>query len=160
MGTMVTDPIRRSAADLARAWLTLHHMTGGNVVLGIGSGEAMNTESIGQRLTRSVSRLDDALSALRAAFSAEGNPVTHSGPFHDWQGPKACEVAGRWGDGWIHIYAASLHSLSTGCRTSPSTTLHLSADSQPSISLREAPRTGATTNGEQRGGGSAEQPAR
>lgn len=123
MGTSVTDPIRRSAADLARAWLSLHHVTGGNVVLGIGAGESNNLLPIGEPRA-SVSRLDDCLEAIRVAWSADGARITHQGRFHKWegatfppplkgtvppiwvaaQGPKACGVAGRWADGWIHIH--------------------------------------------------------
>ena len=44
MGTAVTDSIRRSPADLARVWMSLHHLSRGRVVLGIGSGERENTE--------------------------------------------------------------------------------------------------------------------
>ena len=125
IGTSVTDSIRRTPADLARAWLTLHHVTGGKAVLGIGSGEYENTVPYGQSTARSVTRLDDTLAAIRAAWESEGKPVTHDGPFHRWehatfavpplkgtlppiwvaaQGPKACRTAGRYGDGWIHVH--------------------------------------------------------
>ena len=40
VGTAVTDSIRRSPADLARVWMSLHHLSRGRVVLGIGSGNA------------------------------------------------------------------------------------------------------------------------
>ena len=123
MGTLVTDAFRRTPSDLARAWLSMHHMSGGNVILGIGAGEAMNLEPIGQPMDRPVSRLEDTLSAVRAAWSADGHFVTHEGPFHSWKeasfpppyrgtvppiwvaaiGPRACGVAGRWGDGWIYM---------------------------------------------------------
>lgn len=118
---VVTDPFRRSAADLARAWLSLHHVTGGNAVLGIGAGERMNLDPIGEDWSQPVSHLADTLGALRAVLSSEGRPVSHEGPFHRWEqapflppyrgsvppvwvaaeGPNACELAGRYGDGWI-----------------------------------------------------------
>ena len=125
IGTSVTDAIRRTPADLARAWLTLHHVTGGRAVLGIGSGEIENTVPYGQSTARSVTRLDDTLAAIRAAWESEGKPLTHHGPFHHWehatfavpprrgtfppiwvaaQGPNACRAAGRWGDGWINVH--------------------------------------------------------
>src|SRR5581483_1015864 len=114
IGTSVTDAIRRTPADLARAWLTLHHVTGGRAVLGIGSGEIENTVPYGQSTARSVTRLDDTLAAIRAAWESEGKPLTHHGPFHHWehatfavpprrgtfppiwvaaQGPNACRAA-------------------------------------------------------------------
>jgi phthiodiolone/phenolphthiodiolone dimycocerosates ketoreductase len=125
MGTSVTDSIRRTPADMARAWLTLHHLTGGKAVLGIGSGEYENTVPYGQSTARSVTRLDDTLAAIRAAWESEGKPLTHDGPFHRWehatfavpplkgtfppiwvaaQGPNACRTAGRYGDGWINVH--------------------------------------------------------
>lgn len=123
MGVSVTDPIRRSAADLARVWMTLHHATGGNVVFGIGAGESNNLLPIGEP-PASVARLEDCLDAVRVAWSANGSRVTHSGRFHSWdgatfppplrgtvppiwvaaQGPKACGLTGRYADGWIHIH--------------------------------------------------------
>jgi phthiodiolone/phenolphthiodiolone dimycocerosates ketoreductase len=123
MGTGVTDPFRRSPSDLARAWLSLHHATGGNVVLGIGAGERMNLDPINQPFAQPISRLEDTLSAIRAVWSSGGKPVTHEGKFHRWteasfpppyrgktppiwvaaEGPRACGVTGRYGDGWISI---------------------------------------------------------
>ena len=34
MGMSVTDAVRRRPADLARVWMSLHHLTGGRAVLG------------------------------------------------------------------------------------------------------------------------------
>ena len=84
MGTAVTDPLRRTPADLARVWMSLHHLSRGRVVFGIGSGERENTEPIGLVLDAPVSRLEDALVAIRAAWSSSGEPLTHSGKFHQW----------------------------------------------------------------------------
>ena len=104
--------------------MSLHHLSRGRVVFGIGSGERENTEPIGLVLDAPVSRLEDALVAIRAAWSSSGEPLTHSGKFHQWndeifalpkrrgttppiwvaaQGPRACRVAGQHGDGWIFI---------------------------------------------------------
>ena len=122
MGVSVTDAVRRTPADLARAWMSLHHVTGGRAVLGIGSGEWENTGPYGHSLKQSVSRLEDTLAALRAVWASEGKPVSHVGPFHEWEdatfglasrtgafppiwvaaeGPKSCGIAGRYGDGWL-----------------------------------------------------------
>ena len=127
MGTAVTDCIRRTPADLARVWMSLHHLSRGRVVLGIGSGEFENTVPFGLELEPRVGRLEDALVAIRAAWASNTEPVTHSGKFHRWhdatfalpkrrgttppiwvgaQGPRACRLAGRHGDGWIFIINA------------------------------------------------------
>lgn len=121
LGTAVTDPYRRSPSDMARAWLSLHHATRGNVILGIGAGERMNLDPVGIPMTRPIAHLEDTLSAIRAVWSSGGERVSHSGEFHQFndapfapgyrgtyppiwvaaEGPKACEVAGRYGDGWM-----------------------------------------------------------
>jgi len=124
MGVWVTDPVRRSAADLARCWMSLHHLTGGKAVLGIGAGESTNYVPIGHSQKMMVSRLEDTIVAVRAAWASETTPLTHSGQFHEWndalflpslkrttppiwvaaQGPRTCDIAGRLGDGWVFLY--------------------------------------------------------
>jgi phthiodiolone/phenolphthiodiolone dimycocerosates ketoreductase len=125
IGTAVTDALRRSPADMARAWMTLHHLTKGNAILGIGAGEVENTVPYGIPYEKPVARLEDMLAGLRAAWSSDGQPVSHHGPFHDWndasfaipqlkgtsppvwvaaQGPRASRAAGTYGDGWMHVH--------------------------------------------------------
>jgi phthiodiolone/phenolphthiodiolone dimycocerosates ketoreductase len=125
VGTCVTDSIRRTPADLARLWLTIHHLSRGHAILGIGSGEAENTVPYGLSLAKPVTRLEDTLAAIRAAWATGDTPLNHDGPFHDWQhatfslpgwrgsyppiwvaaqGPRASRAAGAYGDGWIHIH--------------------------------------------------------
>lgn len=137
MGTSVTDPFRRSAADLARAWMSLHHTTGGKAILGIGAGEIENTVPYGIPYERPVARLEDTLAALRAAWATPGEQIDHEGPFHRWrratfalprlrgtappiwvaaQGPRACRAAGRYGDGWINTHYG-LERWQTGARS-------------------------------------------
>ena len=127
MGTAVTDSVRRTPADLARVWMSLHHLSRGRAVLGIGSGEYENTVPFGLALEPRVGRLEDVLVAIRAAWASSTAPVTHAGTFHQWhdatfalpkrrgttppiwvgaQGPRACRLAGRHGDGWIFILNA------------------------------------------------------
>ncbi len=129
MGTSVTDAVRRTPADLARVWMSLHHLTGGRAILGIGAGEVENTEPFGLTLDPRVSRLEDTLGALRAAWDSQGAPLTHEGRFHRWhdatfalphrrgttppiwvaaQGPRSCMLAGVHGDGWIYILNAGI----------------------------------------------------
>lgn len=64
MGRPVTDAVRRTPADLARVWMSLHHLTGGRAVLGIGAGEIENTEPFGLELQPSASRLEDVVTAV------------------------------------------------------------------------------------------------
>ncbi|MGD1241496.1 LLM class flavin-dependent oxidoreductase [Mycobacterium seoulense] len=136
MGTSVTDAVRRTPADLARVWMSLHHLTGGRAVLGIGAGEAENTEPYGLDLQRSVSRLEDVVAAVRAAWESSA-PLTHEGQFHEWhdatfalpqwrrsspdvwvagQGPRTCRLAGREGDGWIFILNLGIDGWHAGAK--------------------------------------------
>ena len=69
------------------------------------------------------------LVAIRAAWASAGEPLTHSGKFHQWkdatfalpkrrgttppiwvaaQGPRACRVAGRHGDRWIFLVTSGI----------------------------------------------------
>lgn len=125
MGTCVTDSVRRNPADLARLWLSIHHLSKGRAILGIGSGEAENTVPYGLSIAKPVARLEDTLGAIRAAWATGDAALDHTGTFHDWrhatfalpawrgsyppiwvaaQGPRACRAAGAYGDGWIHIH--------------------------------------------------------
>jgi phthiodiolone/phenolphthiodiolone dimycocerosates ketoreductase len=122
LGTSVTDSVRRSAADLARTWLTLHHATGGRAILGLGSGEKQNTEAYGASLERSVSRLEETVRAVRAAWSSQGELIDFDGQWTSWnrarfalppykktvppiwlaaQGPRTLRITGTYCDGWI-----------------------------------------------------------
>ena len=125
IGTCVSDSVRRNPADLARLWLSIHHLSKGHAIFGVGSGEAENTVPYGLSLAKPVARLEDTLAAIRAAWSTGKAPLDHAGPFHDWreatfalppwrgshppiwvaaQGPRASRAAGAYGDGWIHIH--------------------------------------------------------
>ena len=109
--------------------MSLHHLTGGRAVLGIGAGEIENTEPFGLELQPSASRLEDVVTAVRAAWESAGTPLTHDGRFHKWhdatfalppwrrtapdlwvagQGPRTCRLAGREADGWIFILNAGI----------------------------------------------------
>ncbi|MGD1257034.1 LLM class flavin-dependent oxidoreductase [Mycobacterium seoulense] len=122
LGASVTDPVRRSAADLARTWMTLHHATGGRAILGLGSGEKQNIEAYGDSMERTVSRLEETVRAVRVAWSSQGELVDFDGEWTKWhrarfalppykntvppiwlaaQGPRTLRMAGTLGDGWI-----------------------------------------------------------
>jgi phthiodiolone/phenolphthiodiolone dimycocerosates ketoreductase len=124
LGTGVTDILRRTPADVARAFVTLSHATQGRAVLGIGAGERLNTEPYGIAYTHQVSKLEEALHIIRLLWGAAG-PVSFEGRF--WRldravlsvdpylgvdppiwvgahGPKMLSIAGRYGDGWLPAY--------------------------------------------------------
>lgn len=121
VGTAVTESIRRHPVEIAQAALTLHHVSGGRFVLGIGAGERENVEPYGLSYRGQVSRLEEALYLIRLLWrepgyvSYEGRYFTVDrgvmglGPYRKtlppiWvaaHGPRALRLAGRYGDGWL-----------------------------------------------------------
>jgi phthiodiolone/phenolphthiodiolone dimycocerosates ketoreductase len=118
--TAVTDPIRRPPGQLAVSALSLHHVTRGRFILGIGCGEAENCLPYGLPFDMPVSRLEEALTIIRALWT-EGRvtfkgrfwqleqAVCHLGPYAGrfpeiWvgaHGPRMLEITGRHADAWL-----------------------------------------------------------
>lgn len=120
IGTGVTAPVHRyHPAIVAQAFMTLEVMFPGRVFLGVGSGEALNEVPCGADWPSAggqIERLEQALEVICALW--DGQTVTAD---HGWFavrdaklytraerrpklyvsafGPKAAEVAARWGDG-------------------------------------------------------------
>jgi G6PDH family F420-dependent oxidoreductase len=120
--TAVTCPtIRVHPAIVAQAAATSAVLTGGQFILGVGSGEALNEHVTGARWPDATVRLDmleEAVDVLRTLWSGEF--VDHHGEYYTVEnarlytlpeqpvpvyvsafGPKAADVAGRIGDGFI-----------------------------------------------------------
>jgi phthiodiolone/phenolphthiodiolone dimycocerosates ketoreductase len=122
LGSGVTDVIRTHPATLAQEYLSLHHLSGGRALLGLGAGEGENLVPYGVSETRAVARLEDGLEIIRLLWQAEG-PVSREsrwwplrdavlglGPVPDrgfppiWlaaHGPRMLELTGRLADGWL-----------------------------------------------------------
>jgi alkanesulfonate monooxygenase SsuD/methylene tetrahydromethanopterin reductase-like flavin-dependent oxidoreductase (luciferase family) len=124
VGTLVTRASLRPAAMLAKAGATIDDVTGGRLVLGIGTGdpidrpehEAFGFDSLGVRERRE--HLAETVDALKCLFEGRGYPggrwvPTMSGPLVPpparpggpplWLGALSDEVvrlAGRTADGW------------------------------------------------------------
>jgi phthiodiolone/phenolphthiodiolone dimycocerosates ketoreductase len=121
LGTAVTEPIRRHPVQLAQASLTLHHLSRGRFILGIGAGERENVEPYGLSFAGQASRLEEALYLIRLLWRSEGyvsfegrffhldGAVMGTGPYRGtfppiWvaaHGPRTLRMAGRYGDGWL-----------------------------------------------------------
>ncbi len=121
VGTAVTEAIRRHPAEIAQAALTLHHLSHGRFVLGMGAGERENVEPYGLSFAGQVSRLEEALYVIRLLWTSPGyvsyegtyfrldRGVIGLGPYRGtyppiWvaaHGPKTLRLAGRYGDGWL-----------------------------------------------------------
>src|ERR671930_629806 len=70
LGTAVTEAIRRHPAEIAQAAMSLHHLSRGRFVLGIGAGERENVEPYGLSYAGQVSRLEEALYLIRLLWTS------------------------------------------------------------------------------------------
>lgn len=135
LGTAVTDTVRLHPASLARAALTLQHVTKGRFIFGIGAGEVENTEPYGMPLAKQVSRFEESLEVIRLLWSSRG-PVDFEGEFFRlkdaslslrpylkrpppiWvaaMGPRMLDITARYADGWLpHTMSVTRYKESLG----------------------------------------------
>jgi G6PDH family F420-dependent oxidoreductase len=122
ISTHVTCPtIRIHPAIVAHAAATASLQLGGDFVLGLGSGEALNEQVLGDRWPLAAERLEmleEAIEVMRELWT--GEVVTHHGRHYTVEharlysapesavpvylsafGPEAAELAGRVGDGFV-----------------------------------------------------------
>jgi phthiodiolone/phenolphthiodiolone dimycocerosates ketoreductase len=123
-GTSVTDTGRRNPAVTAQAAATLHLMTRGRAILGIGTGEREGNEPYGVDWSKPVARFVEAVATIRALWNSNGSLVTRDSPFFPlrdasftlppvkgtwppiWiasHGPRMLRATGRYGDGWYPV---------------------------------------------------------
>lgn len=122
LGVSVTDAGRRNPAVTAQAAATLHLLTRGRAILGIGVGEREGNEPYGVDWTKPVARFEEAIATIRALWNSGGELVTRDSPYfplHDavfdlppyrgkwpeiWiaaHGPRMLRMTGRYGDAWF-----------------------------------------------------------
>ena len=127
LGVGVTEPIRRHPVLIAQAALTLAHLTKRAPILGLGSGERMNTQPYGLSFAQRVGRLEEGLQIIRRCVSADG-PIEFEGKhfrLHHavmdlaappgcipriWvaaHGPRMLTLTGRYADGWLPMLPAT-----------------------------------------------------
>jgi G6PDH family F420-dependent oxidoreductase len=122
VSTHVTCPtIRTHPVIVAHAAATASLQLGGHFVLGVGSGEALNEQVLGDRWPLAAERLEmleEAIEVMRALWT--GEVVTHHGRHYSVEharlysapestipvyvsafGPQAADLAGRIGDGFV-----------------------------------------------------------
>lgn len=126
LGVGVTETLRRHPIVLAQTAQTIHHLSGGRMLLGMGSGARAMTEPFGIDYHRPVSHLEEALQIIRLAW---GTNPTETFDFHGefWDledalfalppleaddappyppiylgahGPRMRSLTGRYADGW------------------------------------------------------------
>lgn len=78
VGIAVTDTYRRHPATIAQTAATLSELAPGRFVLGLGSGEGLNTAPLGIERNRPVSRLGEALEIITRLLDTDG-PVSFEG---------------------------------------------------------------------------------
>lgn len=124
LGVSVTDAGRRNPAVTAQAAATLHLLTRGRAILGIGVGEREGNQPYGVDWTRPVARFEEAIATIRALWDSGGELVTRDSPFfplHNalfdlppyrakwpeiWiaaHGPRMLRAAGRFADAWFPV---------------------------------------------------------
>ena len=122
LGLAVTDTGRRNPAVTAQAAATLHLLSKGRAILGIGTGEREGNEPYGVDWSKPVGRFIDAVATIRALWESDGEPVTRDSeffPLHNatfdlpsykgkwpeiWiasHGPRMLRATGRYADGWF-----------------------------------------------------------
>jgi phthiodiolone/phenolphthiodiolone dimycocerosates ketoreductase len=122
LGVAVTDTGRRNPAVTAQAAVTLHHLTRGRAILGIGTGEREGNEPYGVEWSKPVARFEEAMATIRALWDSGGELVSRESayfPLHNatfaltpykgkwpeiWiaaHGPRMIRAAGRYADGWF-----------------------------------------------------------
>jgi phthiodiolone/phenolphthiodiolone dimycocerosates ketoreductase len=122
LGIGVTDTARRNPAVTAQAAATLHLLTRGRAILGIGTGEREGNEPYGVDWSKPVARFEEAMATIRALWNSGGELVTRDSPFfplHNavfdlwpyrgkwpeiWiasHGPRMLRATGRYADAWF-----------------------------------------------------------
>jgi phthiodiolone/phenolphthiodiolone dimycocerosates ketoreductase len=122
LGVCVTDASRRSPAVTAQAAATLHLLTRGRAILGIGVGEREGNEPYGVQRTKPVAQLEEAIATIRALWESGGELLSRDSPYFPlrdavfalppyrgkwpeiWvagHGPRMLRITGRHADAWV-----------------------------------------------------------
>jgi phthiodiolone/phenolphthiodiolone dimycocerosates ketoreductase len=122
LGVSVTDTGRRNPAVTAQAAATLHLLTRGRAILGLGPGEREGNEPYGVDWSKPVARFEEAMATIRALWGSGGQLVNRDSPYFPlrnalfdlppyrgkwpeiWiaaHGPRMLRAAGRYGDGYF-----------------------------------------------------------
>jgi len=122
LGVGVTDTGRRNPAVTAQAAATLHLLTRGRAILGIGPGEREGNEPYGVDWSKPVGRFEEAMATIRALWDSRGELVNRDSPYFPlrnalfdlppyrgkwpeiWigaHGPRMLRATGRYGDAYF-----------------------------------------------------------
>lgn len=122
LGVGVTDTGRRNPAVTAQAAATVHLLSKGRAILGIGTGEREGNEPYGVDWSKPVARFEEAMATIRALWNSGGELVNRESPFFPlrnalfdlppyrgkwppiWiaaHGPRMLRATGRYADGFF-----------------------------------------------------------
>jgi phthiodiolone/phenolphthiodiolone dimycocerosates ketoreductase len=103
LGVGVTDSGRRNPAVTAQAAATLHLMTRGRAILGMGTGERVGNEQYGVDRAKPVSRFEEAVATIRALWNSGGDLVTRDSPYFTLNNAvfDIPPYSGKWPEIWI-----------------------------------------------------------
>lgn len=125
LGVSVTDTARRNPAVTAQAAATLHLLSRGRAILGIGTGEREGNEPYGVDWSKPVARFEEALATILALWNSGGEPVNRDSPWFPlrkavfdlppyrgrwpaiWiaaHGPRMLRTTGRYADAWYPAF--------------------------------------------------------
>lgn len=96
LGVGVTDTGRRNPAVTAQAAATLHLITRGRAILGIGAGEREGNEPYGVDWSKPVARFEEAMATIRALWNSGGELVTRDSPFFPLHNATFAPAALPW----------------------------------------------------------------
>nr|WP_234810699.1 LLM class flavin-dependent oxidoreductase [Mycolicibacterium fallax] len=135
LGTAVTDTGRRNPAVTAQAAATLHLMTRGRTILGIGTGEREGNEPYGVDWSKPVARFEEAMATIRALWDSNGQLVDRDSEWFPlknasfrlppykgkwpeiWiasHGPRMLRATGRYADAWFPVGIVSPEQYGEG----------------------------------------------
>ena len=81
LGVGVTDASRRNPAVTAQAAATLHLITRGRAILGIGAGQREANEPYGVDWTKPVARFEEAIATIRSLWNSGGELISRESPY-------------------------------------------------------------------------------
>jgi len=107
LGVAVTDTGRRNPAVTAQAVASLHLLTKGRAVLGIGTGERESNAPYGVDWSKPVARFEEAVATIRALWNSDGELVTRDSPFFPLHKATFAlpRYKGKWPEIWIAAHA-------------------------------------------------------
>ena len=170
LGICVTDTSRRNPAVTAQAAATLHLLTRGRAILGIGVGEREANEPYGVDMSRPVTRFEEGVATIRALWDSGGKLVSRDSPYFPlrdavfalppyrgrwpeiWiaaHGPRMLRATGRYADGWLPLmhgrpadYADALERVRSAASDAGREPMSVTPGLVPGIAHRADTRSG------------------